>query len=79
MIEPTRIDKLGLTRDSLKVKPKAANYRKTPSVDGRGSTAHPMYAGPTKCKLQARGGGFGHISIAAGVFVQPVAELTGTM
>ncbi len=67
MIEPARIDELGLARNALEVEPEAAYDGQAPMVRRRRSASDPVYAGSNKRELEAGARRFRHVTIAASV------------
>ena len=74
MIEPAGVDELGLPCDTLEMKAQAANNRQARIVGGRCRAANPVHPRPKKRELKTRGSGLGHITVAAGLLVQPIAK-----
>jgi hypothetical protein len=73
VIEPSRIDELGLARDTLEVKPEAGNHGKASMIGSSRGASDPVYAGPNEGELETGLCGLSHIPIAAGIAIEPIS------
>ena len=74
MIDPSGVDELGLPRNSLEMKPEAADDCQARVVRRRCRTTNAMYSGPMKCKLKARRGSLRHVPVATRLSGEPIPE-----
>jgi hypothetical protein len=77
VIEPARIDELGLARNPLEAKTETANDGQAPVVGGCCGAPDPVDTGSNKGEIEAGSRRFGHITVATSVAMQPIPKLTG--